>query len=275
MGFWNDIILPALRQIVAQILAILPNVLAALAILIVGWIVARLVDSVVTRVLQRLGFNRMAERAGIGSFMKNAGFTQEPSWVVGKLMFWLLMLTFVLSSAEMLHLTMVAETLQKLVAFLPNVIAVIFMVVFGALFARFVSRLTRGAAKEAGLDIADFLSKLVNYLIIIMVVVIAINQLEIQSSVLEIAFAALLGAFALAIALTLGIGTQSVAQNIISGVYARRMFRVGDSVRINHTEGQILEIGTVSTRIRNAEDIVSLPNKMLINEVALRRRDKA
>ena len=268
MNFWKTILLPALQEVMTKILGILPNLLAALSILLIGWLVAKAIDSLVRKLLQRIGFNRMAEKAGISGFMKNAGFTREPVWVVGKLIFWLLMLVFILSAAETLQLKLIAETIQKLVAFIPNIIVVVFIVVLGAMFARFLGRLTTGAAKEAGVEMADFIGKIVNNLIVIIVVVTAINQLQIQSGILEITFAALLGAFALAIALTLGIGSKSIAQNIIAGVFARKSFKIGQNIKLQQVEGDLIEIGTVNARIRNAENIITVPNKKLIDDIA-------
>ncbi len=268
--FWQEKILPVLAGILDSMLASLPNFLAAVIILLIGWLVAKALDALVIRLLRRIGFNRIAEKAGITAFIRNAGFTREPSWVVGKLIFWLLMLTFLLSAAETMNLTAIAVTLQKMVAFIPNIIAVVLIVVFGSLFARFVGGLVRGAAREAGIDFADVLGKLVSNIIILMLVVIAFSQLEIKSGVLEITFGAILGAFGLAIALTLGMGSRNIAQNILAGVYARKSFQVGQQVHVRQMQGTITEIGTVSTVIHTAEEkIITLPNSMLVDEIAV------
>ncbi len=266
--FWESMLLPALRGIYEQFINIVPNILAALVILLIGWLIAKALSGLTRRLLKRVKFNDMAERAGITSFLGNAGFRREPSRIVGTLIFWLLMFTFILSAANTLNLTMIAETIQSLVSFIPNIIAVVFIIVFGSLFARFLGRVTRGAAAEMGIDTADFLGKLVNNLILIMLVMIALNQLEIQSSVLEITFAAVLGAFALAVALTLGIGTKSIAQNIISGVYARKSFQVGQKVKVQGKEGEVVEIGAVNTKLQNGKSLLSIPNKILMEEIA-------
>jgi hypothetical protein len=265
----QEILLPVLDGIYAQILGILPSLLAATIILLVGWLVARGFSGLVSRLLKKMRFNSMAERAGITGFLRNSDFDREPSWIVGRVIFWLLMLTFILSAANTLQLTMFAATIQKVVSFIPNLIAVIFIVVLGAWFARFAGRITRGTAMESGIGGADLLGKLTTNLILVMVAVIAINQLEIQSSILEIAFAAVLSAVGLAIALTLGIGTKSIAQNIISGVYARKSFHPGQKITVGETKGKILQIGTVNTTIGRDEKVVSIPNRMLVEEIAV------
>lgn len=269
MKFWNEVILPALQNVFADILGVLPKLLAALVILLIGWMIAKLLDNFARRVLQRVGFNKLADKTGISSFLKNAGFQKDVSWVIGKLIYWMLMLIFLLSAAETLELTALALSVQKIVAFIPNLIAVVLILVFGSMFANIAGRFVRGAATEAGFDFAAFLGKLVTNIIIIAVAVIAITQLEIQSSVLDITFAAILGAFALAIAITLGLGTRAVSNNIISGVYARKTFQPGNHIIVNQIEGEIISIGTVNCAVKTSKGIVNMPNSDLIEQATL------
>lgn len=267
MHFWNDTVFPALSGVFADVIGILPNLLGALSILIIGWILAGLLRRVVSRLLDKVGFNGLAERAGIAGFLERSGFAKPPSWVIGQLIFWMVLLTFLLSAAENLKLGALVNTLQSFVAFIPNLITVAFMLVFGVVLANFVGKLVQGAASEAGMEIGGIVSKIVSNLIILIVVVIAISQLKIESSVLLIVFGALLGAFGLAIALTLGFGTRNIANNIISGVYARKIFSVGQTVRVNNVEGEIIDIGTASTVIKSGKKTIAMPNHMLIENV--------
>lgn len=265
MTLWDNILLPAIQKSVG----ILPNVLTALVIVLLGCLVAVGFDHLTRRLLQRIGFNRMADRAGILTFLRNTGYTHEPSQVVGKLVFWLLMLISLLTVAETLQLTMIATAMQTLVAFIPNVIAVMMIVVFGALGARIISGIVRGAAREVGVEFADLLAKTAHILLLIMVLIIAFRQLAIESIVLEITFGILIGAFGLSVALTLGLGSRTVAQNIIAGVYVRRSFHIGQQIRVSDRQGEILQMGTINTVLKTDKNgIVTLPNSILVQEVS-------
>ena len=272
MSFWNDVILPALSGIVQDVLGILPELAGALTILLIGWIVARVLGSLVGKLLGKIGFDSIAERAGIADFLKRSGFQREVSWIVGRLAFWTIFLMFLLSAAEALRLTALAETLQKAVAYIPNLIVIVLVLVFGALLSRLAGKLVTGAADSAGIDFADMLGKLVANFILVAIAIIAISQLEIQSAVLDYAFIALLSAVALAIALTLGLGTRDVAQGIIYGVYARKIFEIGQVVRIGDQDGELIQIGTINSVIKTPDEIVSMPNKALIEGTVRIRR---
>lgn len=274
MTLWDDILLPALHQVVENIAGILPNVLASIIILLVGWLVAKGLDNLARRLLQKIGFNQMAERAGIMDFLTNAGYPHEPAWMMGKLIYWLVFFMCILAVADVLQLTIIAVTMQRVVAFIPNIMAVILIIVFGSLLARILSGVVRSAASNVGIEFAELLGKAVNMIVLIMVLVMAFSQLEIESVVLEITFAAILGAFGLAIALTLGLGSRGVAQNILSGVYARKSFQVGQWLTVDTHHGEIIEIGTVNTVLRtNDEETITVPNDLLLSGIAISKKN--
>ncbi len=259
---------PILQPLYERFVAIVPNVLAAAALLLAGWFTALGLQRLAVRFLKRVSFDRLAEKAGFTTFLRKAGFEPLPSMLVGTMIFWLTMLIFLLSAADALHLTLFAEVVQKLVAFIPNLIAVVFIVLFGSLFGRFVGQLVQGTAEEAGIEAAEILGKLICNVVILLIAVIAFKQLEIESNALELTFAITIGAVGLALALTFGLGMRSVAQNIISGVYVRKIFHVGQEITFQNRHGEILQIGPVSTTVQNAQSVIYVPNKMLIEEVA-------
>lgn len=266
-SFWDEIIVPAFNGIIGSIMDILPQVVGALTILIVGWILAKIISSLITKLLGKIGFNEIADRAGITEFLSKSNFKHDMSWVMGRLVFWTIMLLFLLSAVEALHLTAMVEMLQKAVAYIPNLIVIVFVVVFGALLARLSGKLITGAAASAGIDFADLLGKLATNFILIAIFIIAISQLEFHSEVLDYVFIALLAAIALAVSITLGFGTRDVAQGIIYGVYARKIFTAGQQVTVMEQDGELIQIGTINSVIKTDREIISLPNKALVEGV--------
>ena len=91
---------------------------------------------------------------------------------------------------------------------------------------------------------------------------------------MDYAFIALLAAIALAVAITLGFGTRDVAQGIIYGVYARKIFEVGQQVSIGDQQGELLQIGTINSVIKTSTEIISMPNKALIEGTVRIKRQR-
>ncbi len=275
MPIWDTYISPALKNMVDTIIGIFPKFLAALSILILGWILARIVRKVFGKLLDKLGFNTLVEKAGIAGFLQRSGFLKPPSWIIAQMIFWLIMLSFMLSAAESLEMNALVAMLQRFVAFIPNLITVAFILVFGIIAANFLGKLIQGAADGAGIEFANVLGKLVSNILIIAIFVVSVSQLDIEASVLLILFASLLGAFGLAIALTLGLGSRIVSQNIISGMYVRKSFEVGQEINLRETSGEIVEIGTVNTTVKTKDDLVILPNHILLGEITRVKKGKS
>ena len=266
-SFWNNIITPAFESITASIIGILPEVVGALTILIVGWILAKIAGRLIAKLLAKIGFNSIAERAGITEFLEKSNFKHEVSWVMGRLVFWTIMLLFLLSAMEALHLSAMVQMLQKAVAYIPNLIVIVFVLVFGALLSRLAGKLVTGAAASANIDFAELLGKLATNFILLAIIIIAISQLEFHSEVLDYVFIALLASIALATAITLGFGSRDVAQGIIYGVYARKIFKSGQQVTIMEQDGELIQVGTINSVIRTKKEIISMPNKALVEGI--------
>ncbi len=262
--FWSNVVSPALNNVVQDILGVLPELAGAISILVVGWIIAKLISMAITKLLRKVGFNTVADRAGISDFLTRSNFKQDVCYVLGRLVYWTIMTMFLLSAAEALQLDALAQTLQKVVAYIPNLVVIVLVIVFGSLLSKVAGKLVTGAAASSGIDFADLLGKLTSNFILIAIFVVAISQLEIHSAVLDYVFIALLAAIALAVAITVGFGTRDVARGIIYGVYARKIFEAGQRVKVGDSEGELLQVGTINSVIRTKDEIVSMPNSAFI-----------
>jgi len=265
MKYWNEVIAPAFNNIIQDIIGVLPELAGAIFILIFGWILAKILGKGTDKLLTRLGLNSVAEKAGIDQFLKKSGFNKNVTEVIGKIVFWAIFMMFLLSAAETLQLSALANTIQMIVSYIPNLIVIILILVFGSLAARLVGQLVQGSAASAGIDFAELLGKLVKNFILIAIFVISISQLELQTAILDYVFISVLGAISVAIALALGLGARSVAKALIQGVYARKHFKIGQKVTIDNFSGTISQIGTVSSLIKTSDKMISIPNARLID----------
>ena len=146
---WGDAVFLALSGAVFDILGFIPRLLGALVILFVGWLVARLVEGLVTRGLRAVRFNQVAQRAEIDEFLNKAGVRLDPAAVVGKLAYWFLFLIFIGAAFNSFGLTQVNTVINQIVAFLPNVVVALVVLLVGALLATFAGNLVRGASGTA------------------------------------------------------------------------------------------------------------------------------
>jgi small-conductance mechanosensitive channel len=260
--FWTEII----GEIVSSIAAWLPGLAAALLLLFVGWIVARIVQFLTRNILARLGLDRLSERAGISQVFSQAGLVSSASDLLARLVYWLVLLVFLLGATESLGLVGVVEILRGFVNYLPRVLAATVILILGSLLARLVSDAVRALSVQAGIDSGPVMGQAVRYVLLIFAIILALEQLGIETNLLTIAASAIISALAIALALAFGLGSRDLARNIMAGYHARDSFLPGQRLTFAGRTGRLVLIGTVKFILETEAGIVSLPNITLIEE---------
>ncbi|MBX9755473.1 MAG: mechanosensitive ion channel family protein, partial [Pseudomonadaceae bacterium] len=135
------------------------------------------------------------------------------------------------------------------------------------LAAQLLSGLVRGAAEGVGLEYANGLARIAQWLIIVISLSVAIGQLEVKTELLNNVIAIVLISVGSAVALALGLGSRQIAGQILAGIYVRELYEVGQQIQVGEVEGQIEEIGTVKTIVlTDAGELVSLANRVLLEQ---------
>ena len=188
-------------------MAFLPTFLGALAILLVGWIIAQVIKGFVVRVLRV--FDKLADQVQLSSVLAKGGIKRKFSELLGEIVYWLVMLAVVMAALNALQLTVAAELFQSVVTYLPNVIAAVFILVVGVFAAAFLATTVRTAASNAGILQSHPLSQAVQTIVVVFALVAALKQLRIQlvAEVLLI----ILGGVSLGCALAFGLGCKDLA----------------------------------------------------------------
>src|SRR5215204_2267552 len=206
----------SLQEGLSAFFSYIPQLIGAIIILVVGYIVAKLLEAVVTRLLGAIGFERWMERGGIRQFFERAETRQTPTSILGKLVFWLVFIIAIVMAADALGIRQVSQVLSELIAYIPSVIAAILILVLAALLANFLAGVVRGATGS------DLLANIARYAIIVYAVFAAITELGIAVQLTAPTFLIILGALALGAAIAFGFGAQGVARDIVERAYERR-----------------------------------------------------
>jgi len=210
-----DVFIASLSAFWTQLAGFVPQLLAALVLLFVGWLLANVVRTGVMKLLDVLKFDTLAEKTGIEAFLKQGHLDVSLSRLLAKLAYWIIIFVVVVTVANSLGLHMVAELFNKVVFYIPNIIVAILVLVFGVLVARFINRMVFAYLNNIGVQGALTISTLSEYAVIIFVVFVALEQLEIGTNLLTAAFQIGFGAVGLAFALAFGLGGREWAAGVI------------------------------------------------------------
>ncbi len=249
-----------------KVAAFTPNLIAAIAMIVIGYFVAKFVGAIISKLLNKIGLNRLSDTVGTNRALKQAGVDKTASDILGLIVFWLIMLTFILSAADALGLPRVSATIDDFVLYLPKVIAAVIVLMLGLFVAHFVRTSVRSAAEGMNLDYAKPLASTVYGLLVVIVASLAVEQLDIEVTLFNYVVSIVLIAVSAALALSLGLGTRDIAGNIVAGIYARDLFKAGDKVEYGDIEGTIVEVGTTKTTIRSGtSSAITVCNRNLID----------
>ena len=243
----------------------LPNIAGAILLLIIGYLVAKGIGIAITKLLEKLGLDKLTERSGVASAVQSTGMDTSASAIIGKIVYWLIFLLFMIAAADSLGLPRVSDTIKGFVQYLPKLIGALLVVIIGLFAAHLVRSAVETATASMQLDYGKPLGTLIYMLIVIVVVSLAIGQLEIETDLLNQVVSIILFAIGAAVALSLGMGTRSTAGNIVAGLYARDLFPPGDKITIGDISGRVIEVSATNTLLELDDGTTyTLPNSVLV-----------
>lgn len=213
-----DIFVASLATFWTQLASFVPQLIAALLLLFIGWILAKVARTGVRRLLTALKFDKITEKSGLEAFMQHAELELSLAGVIGNLVYWLIILVMIVTVANSLGLQMVADLFNKVVLYIPNVIVAILVLVFGTILARFINRMVFAWLNNVEFEGALTVSTFSEYAMMIFVFFIAMEQLQIANELLTAAFIIAFGAVGLAFAIAFGMGARDWASRVVEKV---------------------------------------------------------
>lgn len=193
----------------------IPKYVAAILLLVVGWIIARLIEKSFVKFFRLIRLEDIAERAGIENFLYRGGVKFTTSTLLAKLVYWFIMFTFTLAVLNSLGLQSAADLFNKMILYIPNLIVAFIVLLFGTLFAKFAHTASNAYLNNIGMSGAEGMSLVIKYAILIFVASMVLEQLNIGGQILVSGFQIAFGALCLALALAFGLGGKEWASKII------------------------------------------------------------
>ena len=216
-----DMMLEPARAFLHQVGDLLPRLILALLLLLVGYFVARLVRFVVVKGLRAGNFHVLSDRAGIDGFLRDGGVGADTTEIIGLLFYWVVILASLVIGFNGLGLNYITDLLVKVLLFLPHVMVALLVLAFGAYFARFIGNAVCAYAKKLRLQDAELLGRLAQYAILTFVVLIALDQVNIGGDIVRQTFLIVLAGVVLALALAFGIGGKDWAAELLERWWPR------------------------------------------------------
>ena len=211
----GSLILNPLLSLWSGFITVLPGIVAAIIILIIGYFVAMGLGSLVRLLLEKAGLNKYMEKHKMSASVGHI----RASNIFGEVIKWYVFIIFIQAAVDLLSLGTLSAVLTSFVLWLPNVIVAAVVIIFGIGIAHYVALKVEEHTEVKG---TAFLSRILKMVIIFMVIVVSLSQIGVDVSIIENSFLILVGALGLGVAIALGIGLGKNlninGKNIVKGL---------------------------------------------------------
>jgi len=197
------------------IINIVPSLLGAAVVFIVGLFVAEALGRFVAKISNKVFLDQAVSTTGLKGILERVGFKMEVSKALGLLVTWFLYAVALIAAADILGLSQISEFLQSVVLYIPNVIIAIVILVVGIVVSNFIHTLVKETSSAAKLASADTLANVAKYAILIFTFMAALIQLGVATSLIQILFTGLVFMISLAGGVAFGLGGKDRAKEIL------------------------------------------------------------
>ena len=248
----------ALRQLLAQFVAFVPNLLGALVILAVGYLVTRIITTILRRLLALIGVDRLGERLMSVDVVARSGVEVSLSAILAQVIYYFLMLVVLVAATDVLGMEVVSNLVSSAIEYIPNLVAALVILVLGAIFADVMRGMARVAFRSLGLSGADLLASVVFWFVFVAIGVTALSQAQLETDFIVTNLSVVVGGVALAFALAYGLAARPLMGGFLAQFYNRGKINVGDRIRIGGEEGRVLGIDRASFTLAGEGDRLAI-----------------
>ncbi len=212
---WGDVLAASFAEVFNRFVDLMPNIIGAIIIFIVGLFIAEGLGRVISKILQQIYVDQAVDKAGLKKVLENIGFKLTISRALGLLVTWFLYAVVLIGTAEILHLDQISQFLQAVVLYIPHVIVAVIILVVGIVVSNFVFTLVKEASLAAKLRAADFLATVAKWAILVFTFMAALVQLKVATELIQILFTGFVLMFSLAGGIAFGLGGKDKAKELL------------------------------------------------------------
>jgi small-conductance mechanosensitive channel len=188
---------------ISTMILYLPSIIAALIILLIGWIAGRIVGKLVGKLLERFGLNKIVDKTFVGEMLKRAEITAV-GFFEG-IVRWFIYIIFIMAALSILGGNLLSVFMQNIALYIPHLVVGLVALIVGLLLVNMIMKLIEAQLKESNVPFANIIGLLLKAILVLVVIVFALDQLLIDTTVIYTFLNPLGWGIALGLAIAIGI----------------------------------------------------------------------
>lgn len=247
-----------------------PKFILGLLGLLVAWLIIKIVLFILKRTLKAAKIDVLSQRVADSKLFGNKQLKIDLLKVTLNTVKIMLILLFTVVLAQIFGLNAISDAIYSLFGYLPTLLSALLILVGGLYLATIVKKAVTDVMESIGSGGIKMVSGAIFYLITFFVSITALNQAGVDTAIITSNFSLVLGAFLLAFSLALGLGSKEIVGDLLRTFYTRKLYEVGDNIRLKDIEGKIEAIDHISMVVKTKKGKIVVPIKKITeNTVAL------
>ena len=264
---WQESLENSTQVLWEKLMEYIPNIFGTIILLVAGYFISKLLAKISIKILRTVGIDKISEKIGLHKALEKLDIQLKSSDLFGRVFFWLVMLVFIISASETLHLDKITETIDAFVRYLPNIIGAGLIFILGLMAVHFLKNIIEDFSQKAGLGYGKVLANVIHFLATVVVSVLAVEQLQLETELLKDIMEIMLISAGVVLALSLGFGTKDLSKSFVSGMSLKEQIKPGDQLEFENIKGIVKKIGAVNTIVELSEGTKAhIPNSALISQ---------
>lgn len=222
---YNEWFLTIMQPFLQNLVSFVGNLILAIVVFIIGYVISVGIGKVVTEILKQLRFNKLFEKEGWNQALHRANIDVHPAEFIGAIFKWVFVIASLLVAVDILKLAQFGNLLTQVLNYLPNVVVAAFIFVVAVVISDIVEKLVRVAVERMRVGYGYIASSIIKWAIWIFSIFLILDQLLPNNELVQTLYMAIVwGAVAtvgLGVAIAIGLGGKDVAGDMIADMKSK------------------------------------------------------
>lgn len=214
-GMFERLVVWPLHRFTERVMELLPNFVAAFLILLLGFAAGWLAKVGLKRLFAIVKLDAFSERIGLTAVLARGGLHESCSLLLARFTGGFVVFVFFLAALNSLEVDLIQGLVERFFLYLPNLVVAVVLLLLAYLLGNFFGRAALIAAVNAGVPVSRLIGRGVKYLVYLLGVTMALEQLGIGRETVLLAFAIIFSGIVLALAIAFGLGGKDVAREYL------------------------------------------------------------
>ena len=243
-----------LTGLVEDFFSVIPNLIGAIIVFVIGWLIAKIIARIIKRVLKSIGVDKIGDKLNDIDIVQQSSMTIVPSTLLSKVFYYIVLLFVTVAATEVLQVEAVTNLVSDLLAYTPNILVALMLLAVGLLIADVIKGMVQTACESFNIPSSKLIANVIFFLILIVAMISALTQLGIETDFMITVITIILGGIVLAFSIGYGLASKETMANYLASRQGKDRFQLGSVIKLGDIAGEIIDMDSSSVTVLTGDN---------------------